>query len=231
VELKEYIVILWRRWWLVVLLPLIVLVGVLYQAASGQPTYTATAQLAVTRSPQQATIPEFRYDEYYNYLASEYMIDDMVDIVLGNVFAQDVSETIAATNSVNVAPDEIQEAISSSRRHRILTINVTASAPERAMMIAVAAAATLEQNGTAYFGFNPAERGAIIQTVQQPLFASANTEREWLIMALEVVVALFAGVLLAFLVDYLDDTLRSPAMVSAALRIPVIGMIPGGRDS
>jgi capsular polysaccharide biosynthesis protein len=230
VELKEYIVILWRRWWLVVLVPLIVLIGVLYQAVGSQPAYTATTQLAVTRLPQQPATPEFRYDEYYNYLASEYMIDDMVNVVRGNVFAEDVSKTIAATNGVEIAPGEIQGAIDSSRRNRILTVNVTAAKPERAMMIAAAVATTLERNGTAYFGFNPAERGAIIKTVQQPLSASANTEREWLIMALEVMVALFAGVLLAFLVEYLDDTLRSPEMVSAALRIPVIGVIPGGRD-
>ena len=230
-ELKEYLLILWRRWWLVALVPLLVLVGVLYQAVRSQPSYTATAKVAVTRQPEQDAAPVYRYDEYYTMLSSEFVLDDLVDIVRGNVFAGDVAKTIADKDHVTVPPGEVQGSLSSSRTNRILTINARASTPERAIMIAQAAATTLEQKGTTYFGFNPAERRAVIATVQQPLSAAANTMRQRLIFALEVVVALFAGMLLAFLVDYLDDTLRSPEMVSAALGMPVIGVIPGGRNS
>lgn len=230
-ELKAYILILWRRWWLVALVPLLVLVGVLYQAVRSQPSYTATAQMAVTRQLEQDAATVYRYDEYYNLLSSEFLLDDLVDITQGNVFAADVARTIADKDQAAVSPGEIQGTLSSSRTNRILTINARASTPERAIMIAQAAATTLEQKSTTYFGFNPNERGAIITTVQQPLSAPASTTRQQLILVLEVIVALFAGVLLAFLVDYLDDTLRSPEMVSAALGMPVIGIIPGGRNS
>lgn len=230
-ELKSYIQILWRRWWLVALVPLLVLVGVLYQATRSQPSYTATAKMAVSQQPEQDTgSTYYRYDQYYALLSSEFMLDDLVDIVRGNVFAGDVAKTIADKDHVTVSPGEVQGSIGSSRTNRILTINVHAATPERAVMIAQAATTTLEQKGTAYFGSNPAERGAIIATVQQPLSAAANTTRQQLILVLEVIVALFAGVLLAFLVDYLDDTLRSPEMVSAALGMPVIGTIPDGRN-
>ncbi len=230
-ELKAYIQILWRRWWLVALVPVLVLAGVLYQAVRSHPSYTATAQMSVTRQPEQDTVPAYRYDEYYNLLSSEFILDDLVDITRGNVFAGDVAKTIAEKDQVTISSGEIQGSLSSSRKNRILTINARASTPERAIMIAQAATATLEQKTTSYFGFNPAERGAIITTVQQPLSAAASTSRQQLIFVLEVIVALFAGVLLAFLVDYLDDTLRSPEMVSAALGMPVIGIIPGGRNS
>src|SRR6185437_5725106 len=92
VELKTYLSILWRRWYIVVLVPLIVLVGVVYQSRNSKLTYSAQARVSVVRSseePQQTQY--FQYDGYYQYLASEYALDDLVQVVQGNVFASDVA--------------------------------------------------------------------------------------------------------------------------------------------
>ena len=45
-------------------------------------------------------------------------------------------------------------------------------------------------------------------------------------MALEVLAALGFGVLLAFLVDYIDDTLYDAESTTAALRLPHLASVP-----
>ncbi|HVB65788.1 MAG TPA: hypothetical protein VNE17_13720, partial [Nitrolancea sp.] len=86
----------------------------------------------------------------------------------------------------------------------------------------------LESNGTSYFKTTPAV-SASIQTIQKPLSASVNSNKRNLLYLLQIAVALFAGVVIALFVDYLDDTLRSPESVSNALGLPVIGIIPSER--
>jgi capsular polysaccharide biosynthesis protein len=68
-----------------------------------------------------------------------------------------------------------------------------------------------------------------VQTIQQANGASANSNKRNLLYLLQIAVALFAGVVIALFVDYLDDSLRSPEAVSTALGVPVIGVIPRER--
>lgn len=231
-ELRDYLAVLGRRWYIAALVPVLVLAGVLVQASQTRPSYTATAQIAVTRTPEQPP-PQpdfFLYDGYYAYLSSEYLLDDLVGVVRGNVFANDVARTLAATKGVQISPDEIQAAITSDRLNRILSIHATSADPNRAVLIAQAAATTLEQKGASFFGLNGPGNGANMAMVQTPAGAASNSRRQEFLQALEVLVAIFAGVLLAFLVDYLDDTLRTPETVTATLGVPVIGSIPNGKE-
>lgn len=229
-ELMDYLSVLWRRWYIVVLVPLIVLAGVLYQATKSTTTYMATAQIAVTRAPEQPPSTNFfQYNDYYTYLASEYALDDFVTVVKGNIFANDVSKTIAGTDHVDISPSAIQTAITSSRLNRILSIHAQANSAQRAKMIAQAAAATLEKNGTSYFGYDSPARSAIFKTIQTANTATPSTKRRDILLALEVLIGLLAGILIAFFIEYIDDTLRSPETVSAALDLPVLATIPDGR--
>ena len=228
-ELKAYLSILWRRWYIIVLVPLVVLAGVLYQSQHIQLTYTAQAKVSVVRSAiEPGQTQYFQYDGYYQYLASEYALDDLVQVVQGNVFASDVSAQIKKDTGVDVPALEVQGSVQSSRVNRILSISVTSWSPDRAVLIASEAAKTLETNGTSYFKTTP-DVGASIQTIQQPLSASVNSNKRNLLYLLQIIVALFAGVVIALFIDYLDDTLRSPESVSEALGLPVIGIIPSER--
>jgi capsular polysaccharide biosynthesis protein len=229
VELKAYLAILWRRWYVVVLVPAIVLMGVLYQSRRTNPTYTATAKLSVVRAAQQANNPDVnQYNGYYQYLASEYALDDLVQVVEGNVFADDVAAHIKSDSGADVSAGEVQGALQSSRINRILTISATSTTPDRAVLIASEAAKTLEQNGTNYFKTSP-DVAASIQTIQKPLGAGENTSKRLLLYLMQIAVAVFAGVLIALFIDYLDDTLRTPESVSTALGLPVLGVIPDER--
>jgi len=229
-ELRAYLAILWRRRWIALILPALVLAGVVLQAMQSRPSYTATARLIVTRVPQEAPPDVFRYDEYYLYLTNEYTVDDFTEVVRGNVFAADVAQRLAQTTGMQVSAGEVQGALSVERRNRALTIRATSFDPQRAVAIAQAAAQTLEERGTQYFGFDDASRRAIISVIEQPLGAASDTRRQQMLWALQLAVAVVGGVLVAFLVDYLADTLDTAEAVQDALGLPVIGVIPVRRS-
>ncbi|HET9017276.1 MAG TPA: Wzz/FepE/Etk N-terminal domain-containing protein [Thermomicrobiaceae bacterium] len=230
-ELKDYLSVLWRRWYIVVLVPILVLAGVLYQQSHAHPIYTATTRLAVVREPEPApaTPSYYSYDNYYAYLASEYLLDDLVEVVHGNVFASDVAHTIATTKGIQMSPGEVQAALGGDRLNRILTITATSTDRSQAVMIAQAAGETIKAKAGSYFGYKTPAQQVSITTVQTANDAVPNTHRTLLLAALQVAVGLFAGILIAYFVEYLDDRLRSPETVSAALGVPVIGAIPNGK--
>lgn len=227
-ELKWYMGVLWRRWPAIVILPMLVALIAVYQDATRTEEYSANARLSVVRMPDTGPPEDFRYDEYYNYLASEFKIDDLVETVRGNVFAGAVAERLQA-NGMDVSTAEVQSALTSDRQHRILSIDVTTTDLERTMRISEAAVEELESNASLYLDIPDEGPGAIVRAVQIPDSANADSARARLILVLSVLVAVGFGVLLAFLIDYLDDTLYDADATMSALKLPVISTVPAER--
>jgi capsular polysaccharide biosynthesis protein len=229
VELKYYFSILKRRWLPVVLVPLLVAVFVAVQVINAEPAYTASSELTVTRVPQQVELEEFRYNEYYLFLSSEFLVDDLVQVVSGNVFAEDVHRRILDEYGVDIPSGEVQAAISSERRHRILTIDVAHNDEDAAVMIAQAATRQLNADATVYFGFQSEERGALVEPIQIPHGASPDMGRDQVFWALQLLMAVFGGLLVGIFLEYIDDRLYTAEMVEHSLDLDVVGEVPRGR--
>ena len=224
-ELKWYLQVLWRRWPALLILPLLVALLAVYQDATRTEQYAANARLSVVRVPDPDPVTDFRFDEYYNYLASEFKIDDLVETVRGNVFAEAVATRLQASG-IDASTGEVQGAISSDRQHRILSLTVTTTNPVRSLEISRAAVAELESNPALYLDVPENGAGASVRAIQIPHDAGADSARIRMILMLGVFVALGVGVLLAFLLDYLDDTLYDTDTTAAALNLPVLATVP-----
>ncbi|MCX2727840.1 Wzz/FepE/Etk N-terminal domain-containing protein [Thermomicrobium sp. 4228-Ro] len=225
-ELKAYLAILWRRRVIVAVVPAVALLAIVVQALQYQPRWTASATVIVTRLPQETPPDQYRYDEYYLYLTNEYTVDDFTEVVRGNVFATDVARRAEALLGSPVEPGEVQGGISVTRRNRAVLLSITARDPQRAVALATAAVDALRERGTQYFGFTDPQRQVIVQVIEQPNSAVPDTMRTRLLWAIQLVVALAAGLFLAFLADYFADALYTPEEVQHALRIPVLVTIP-----
>jgi capsular polysaccharide biosynthesis protein len=229
-ELKWYLQVLLRRWPAILILPLIVAAVAVYQDSTRTEQYSANARLSVIRLPDNQPVGDFRFDEYYNYLASEFKIDDLVETVRGNVFAEAVAARMQASG-MDVGSGDVQGSLSSDRQHRILSLTVTTTDPERTLAISRAAIEELEANPETYLDVLSDGAGASVRAIQIPHGAGEDSARARLILILMVLVALGAGVLLAFVVDYLDDTLYEADAVAAELGLPVIAAVPLERHS
>ena len=232
-ELRRYWATLWRHRWIVVALPLLVLLVSLLIWALTPPSYGAQLKIQLVLAPPQGVTGDdfFHYDSYYNYLATEYAVDDIVEILNGNVFANAVAATLRGPEfGLNVKDQDIRGSFEARRTHRVLIVDITSGDRDRTVAISRAIALTLQRDPVKYFskgGLVP-QQGAAPLTIDQPIEARGDRAKRLLNVALQTVIALFAAIALAFLLDYLNDRLRDAEGTGAALGLPVLGVIPGG---
>ncbi len=225
-ELRAYWRIIRRYWWLPVGLALLVAVLTLVKQKPWQPrpiAYNATMRFNVGITPER--IPGvYTYDRYYTMLTSEYLVDDLGEIVRSQVFAQEVSKRLADSGIV-VPAGAIGASTQPGKLHRILTVNVGWPDQAQLQAIAEAIAATLTQNSADFFGQFSAQE-ADIRLIDPPAIgAVGRPAREQLDLPLRILLALAAGVALAFLLDYLDDSVRD-RMDLERIGLEVLGEVP-----
>ncbi|MGC8779328.1 MAG: YveK family protein [Anaerolineae bacterium] len=227
-ELRAYWRIVRRRWWLPVGLTAAVLFLTLAVSRPWQPqptVYRATMRFNVGVQPER--IPGvYTYDRYYAMMTSEYLVDDLGEVVRSSAFAAAVSQKLADRGIV-VPAGAIAASTQPGKLHRIFTVHVTWADEAQLRAIADAVATTLTTGSAAFFAqFSPAE--ADIRLIDAPTIARVGRPaREQLDLPLRLLLALTAGVALAFLLDYLDDSVRARADLER-LGLDVLGEIPRG---
>jgi capsular polysaccharide biosynthesis protein len=225
-EFREYWHIIRRRWWLPV--GLAVAVGLLTVAMqrpwqARPPSYNASMRFNVGVQPQRLS-DQYTYDRYYTMLTSEYLVDDMGEIVRSQRFAGEVSRRLA-DQGISVPAGAIGASTQPGKLHRILTVNVSWGDPAQLQAIAEAVAATLTESSAEFFSQFSAEE-ADIRLIDPPVIAQVGRPaREQLDLPLRIALALVAGVALAFLLHYLDDYVRERADLEK-LDIVVLGEVP-----
>jgi capsular polysaccharide biosynthesis protein len=131
VELSELFAMLRRRWWLIVLVPIVV-AGILVWHGRTRP-YQISLRATVlipgdTEIPGNSERPELM------------VMDDVPALVTSRVFAEGVH---AAMPGTSLSVEEVQSALSASRYSRVLTVLVTREDPAHAREIAAAVEETL----------------------------------------------------------------------------------------
>ncbi len=225
-ELHEYWHIIVRRWWLPVGLALLVAALTLVQQRPWRPhppTYQASMRFNVGLQPER--IPGvYTYDRYYTMLTSEYLVDDLSEIVRSQVFTDEVSRRLAA-QGITVPPGAIGASTQPGKLHRILTVNISWADEAQLRAIANAVTGVLTERSADFFGqFSAPE--ADIRLIDAPaVSAVAPPARQQLDLPLRILLALAAGVALEFLLNYLDLSIRDEADLEQ-LGLPVLGRVP-----
>ncbi len=228
-ELREYVRIFLKRWWIVA--GLVLLTGVISAATmpARQPMYQARLRVAVGLKPEERGPTTYTYDRYYTWLTSEYLIDSFSELVKSQAFASDVSARLAGANPpIHVPAGAIQGATVSEQLHRILTITITWPDPAQLQAIADAAVRALQEENAKYFA-QLGTQNADVYVIDAPVIAPVGPGlRERLDLPIRLFLALVAGVALAFLLDYLDVSVRDKEEVEA-MGLKVLGQIPARR--
>lgn len=229
-ELRAYWEIVRRRWWLPLLLALLVALISAVQLRPWQPpspSYSASMRLLVGVLPA-TDAPLTAYDpRYYAWLTSEYLVDDFTEVVRSQLFARGVSARLAG-QAIDLPPGLIQGSAATGQQHRIITLSFRWGDEEQLVAITNAAAAEITQNAAAYFQALGTE-GAGVTVLDGPTIgvvgASLRQRLEW---PMRIGLGLLVGLGLVFLLDYLDTSLRNRREVES-LGLRVIGEIPKDR--
>lgn len=219
-DIREYWRIFRARWYIpVILTVLTVLISILtYQAPPPQYVATLRFTIGVNADPNvTGTDPILAA-----YQASEYIRDDFVEILRSQMFANDVNATLSDP-ALQVSKNNISGAVEKQRR--IMSMTIAWNDPGQAKRIADAAAKTLESQNAKYFA-QLGSQGATVTIIDGPDIAAVTPGlRERLDLPIRAVIAFIAGVIIAFILDYLDDSVRSARDIEK-MGLPVMGEIP-----
>ncbi|MBK9091653.1 MAG: hypothetical protein WAW03_21795 [Anaerolineae bacterium] len=231
-ELRHYWNIILRRWWLPLALVVLVALFSLITLRPWQappPIYTASMRYNVGLQPEPRPASVYTYDRYYTWLGSEYLIDDLSEIVKGSAFAAAVSRHLA-DSGLALSPGAIQGSTQTGKLHRILTLSVSRGHAGELNQIMVAISQTMQADlGAFYAGLlnrdaEPVPIAAIL--IDGPQVSAAGPGlRAQLELPLRLALALLVGLALCFFLDYLDTCVRDRADLEA-LGLAVLAEIP-----
>jgi capsular polysaccharide biosynthesis protein len=221
-ELRGYGSVIRHRWQLVALITLATFLVSTALALRGPAAYSATMRLAISVIPDPRVGDFFKFDSYYSWLSSEYLADDLSEVVKSEAFAQDVSSELGFT----VDPTTISDLTRTKKTHRLVDVTITGSDPVTALAVAEAVERVLNAKLPEYFAFLQVSNGQVRIINRPKVTRTSSLPLTLAEIGLRTLAGLFVAVGLAFLLDYNDDRVRDRRQVERFLGAPVVGEIP-----
>jgi capsular polysaccharide biosynthesis protein len=202
------------------------LVSVIVRPA-GATTYQAGMRFVLGIEPEPNTGDYYTYDKYYTWLTAEYLIDDTAALVQSSAFAEAVSAFLAS-EGITAPAGAIVGSTQTGQLHRILTVGITWGDAQQLAHIANAVATVLPQQIARHFA-QVGTSGVRASLIDPPVVGAVGASlREKLDLPMRLLLALVAGVGLAFLQEYLDTSVRSRQELEQA-GIEVVAVIPSAQ--
>ncbi len=225
-ELRRYFQIILRYWWLVLILVIVGVVAAYQYYTSNRPTYTNTITVNITRNPTTNDT----YSGYYGNISSEYLTDDYVTVIRGSTFLTDVSNLLK-TRNISMSVPELQGAIKTERKNRQIFVTASNNDKGRSLAINRAVAETLLTKAGTYLSTTTGPQSVQANLLDFPTDAPLSGGRTLLLAAIRPLIGLIIGLALAFLLAYLDNSIRTARDVKEFLNLPVLAAVPkpGGR--
>jgi capsular polysaccharide biosynthesis protein len=224
-EIRTYLKVLLRRWWLIVAPVLVVATYIAATYNRPVPVYQVVMRFAAGTEPAGLSVD---YDRYYPWLTSEYVANGLADVAKTGAFARAVSVRLAETG-LDVSSGAIQAAVVTDNAQSIAVVYLTWPDAGQIVAVADAIAAELTTNGATYFpqlqGVEPAAR---LLDTPAPVALAPGLRTQLMGPAIKIALAFIVGVALALLWHYLDPTVREAAEVET-MGVRVLAEIPRGK--
>jgi capsular polysaccharide biosynthesis protein len=225
-ELRQFWTVIRRRWGLVLVPALIVLILGLVTWRPSATSYNAGVRFIVG---QQPGVDAVAADEqrYYNWLTSEYIVNGLTDWVRGGKFAEAVSEYLAG-KGIEVPPGAIQGGLAADNARSMLTVSLNGGDPEMVAQMMDGVISVLVNRNAEALPQLGGETAVLVQLDEPVVNAVPGSLRSQLDLPLRLALALAVGFGLALLAEYLDPTVRDRRELER-LGLPILGAIPAER--
>ena len=191
ISMGQLMSVIRRRWWIVLLLPLVAVTAP-YLFQRNEP-YQSTVRATVlipgdTEDPGSSERPELM------------VLDDLPPFIRSHAFANDVH---AALGNTELTVDQIQSTLDASRYSRVLTVYVTSEDEAQVEEIAVAAQSALPDSINTYLMPDDGDRSITIYPGESFL-PSRDRDGHWLQLLITAALGVLIGALIAIAVGSRD---------------------------
>jgi capsular polysaccharide biosynthesis protein len=229
IDLKELVSSMLKWWWILVAIPLLAITAAVYINYKVLiPVYQADTTILITGLSS--------VNSNVNTIANGNSDDTSLryeDIVVGQTLVSEYSEIIKSKRVTSMVIKELKDpslteswlsgmiSISSVKETRIIDISVTNQDPAKAAKIADAVAEAFTQEIVALY---KVENINIIDKAEVPKIPAAPSKKKNIAIAGLVAFMFAAG--LVFVIEFLDNTIKTSEDVERYLGLNVIGSIP-----
>jgi capsular exopolysaccharide synthesis family protein len=228
VDIREYALVLRKRWRLIVLCSVLALAATLAATLAAAPKYRASAQLFVSTSGgSEAGVGSLQQGGQF----AQQRVKSYADIV----DTPDVVEPVLRELGLDMSPRQLAESIEASAPLDtvLIDIDVTSEDPRQAQQIANAVATRFTQVAseleTPTGGQGSPVKVSVVRTADLP--GSPISPRPQLNLAVGLLLGLTVGVGVALLRDALDTSIKSASDVQEQLGLPTLGIIAYDPDA
>jgi capsular polysaccharide biosynthesis protein len=215
-ELKEYINIIKKRLLLIVVITLLsTFTAAVVSYFFIKPVYKADISVIIGKSNNQVQA-QMNYNEILMY---QKMVKTYGELAKTRTVAEDVVSKL----QLNISPDTVRGMISVAPKGdtEFMTLTVTSRDAKEAMEIANQLAKSLKEISISVMKEDNVQ---IIDPAELPL--SPDSPKPVLNMAIAFFMGIMLSVGIIFLLEYLDNTVKTQEDVEKLLGIPLIGIIP-----
>ena len=216
-----------RRWWLILLptvVALLVSLPALKSIISPPVSYSATVRFTASAKPNGTG--NFQDQSYTPWLASEYAVTNLASWVQTQSFAREVVDQMGQSSNPALTIEQVQSVIRADSARSVMTLYL-GSWPnaDQLKTIGQACVSVLQNKAAIYLPQTDAQPFLVVPLDDVVVSAAVPSLNTRLAPLARVGIGLVLGLVLAFLIEYFDRSLRSRTEVEA-LGLAVIAEIP-----
>ena len=231
-ELLSLLRILLRRWWLVAIPTIVAILYAALTYAAPPTAYTTAIRFTAAQVPTEGAATDdapraaapYEDSSYVPWLASEYLVNALTAWVQTNTFLVEVSGSLTA-QGIEISAGELAGAFAADNQRSVMAIYITWGDPDQLRYIAEVTVDVMVNGSSQYFPQTAANPVEVVPLDHISVSAASPPLTARIRPLIPVALGLAAGVALAFLVEYLDPTVRTRADLEA-LGFVVIAEIP-----
>ncbi|AHV98603.1 YveK family protein [Paenibacillus sabinae] len=220
-DLRDYFRIIRKRLWLIVGIVIIVCgIAGIYSVYIKQPVYEASTKIIVNQTPNQTAVAQLDLNQINTNIQ---LINTYKEIIKTPAILDIVASKYP---QFNLTTDELMKKVnvSSVNNTQVMTLVVRDTSYSKAAEVVNAISLVFKQEIPDLF--NVQNVSILNEAKVNPEQAPGPVEPNVLLnLAIAFVVSLMIGLGIAFLLEYLDDTLKTEADIEQVLGLPTLAMI------
>ncbi|KZL89713.1 YveK family protein [Clostridium magnum] len=217
-DLRDFFNILRKRLKLIVgITVLCTLVSVILSFFVIKPTYQAKTSIVIGKTDSESTVDKSQYN-YNDVMMFQKLVKTYAEIGKSRAVAENASARVKG-----VTADQIQKMVTVTPQAdtQIIEFNIENNDPKQAYLIINAVSEAFIQEAKRIYPSGNIQVMDNAKTPEKPI-----KPKKALNVAIAFFIGLMASVGLAFVLEYMDSTIKTEDDISRYLDLPVIGIIP-----